>query len=187
VTGASPAHPLSSSDHHARRHLEHRLWANGVDVSQHFRSTAMTTDKLVAGEYESAENILHLWFPRRIELADEEGIRAFLEEVMVEWVQPCPSKPYLLVNFSNLHIRANMAEVYATSIAQFQSMLLGTYRYGVPPSFTGVAVALGNLRLAAPAHIFPDERSAREAIRTAKENQSILVHGRQPPNPGRRR
>jgi hypothetical protein len=129
----------------------------------------MTTDKLAAGEYESGENILHLWFPRRIELADEETIHAFFDEVMVDWIQPRPSKPYLLVNFSNLHIRPNMAEVYAASIARFQSMLLGTYRYGVPPSFTGVTVALGNLKLAAPAHIFPDERSAREAIRAAKE------------------
>jgi hypothetical protein len=147
----------------------------------------MTTDKLVAGEYESAENILHLWFPRRIELADEEAVRAFFDEVMAEWIRPRPSKPYLLVNFSNLHIRANMAEGYATNIARFQSMLLGTYRYGVPPSFTGVAVALGNLKLAAPAHIFPDERSAREAIRAARENQGGLVHDRQNRTPGRRR
>jgi hypothetical protein len=53
------------------------------------------------------------------------------------------AKPYLLVNFGNLHIRANMAKVYAKNIARFQSMLLGTYRYGMPPTFTGVAVALG--------------------------------------------
>jgi hypothetical protein len=147
----------------------------------------MTTNKLVAGEYESAENILHLWFPRRVELADEEAIRAFFDEVMTEWIRPRSSKPYLLVNFRNLHIRANMADVYATSIARFQSMLLGTYRYGVPPTFTGVAVALGNLQLAAPANIFQDERSAREAIRAAKENQSVLVHDRLHPHPGRRR
>ena len=147
----------------------------------------MTTDKLAAGEYESAENILHLWFPRRVELADEEAIRAFFDEVVSDWIRPRSTKPYLLVNFSNLHIRANMASVYATSIAQFQSMLLGTYRYGVPPTFTGVAVALGNLQLAAPANIFPDERSAREAIRAAKENRSVLVHDRRRPHPGWRR
>ena len=147
----------------------------------------MTTGKLSAGEYESAENILHLWFPRRIELADEAAIRAFFDEVLADWIQLRPSKPYLLVNFSNLHIRANMAEVYATNIARFQSMLLGTYRYGVPPSFTGVAVALGNLQLAAPANIFPDERSAREAIRAAKEDQRVLVHDRRHPPPDRRR
>jgi hypothetical protein len=55
----------------------------------------MTTAKLAAGEYESAENILHLWFPRRIELADGQATRAFFEEVTVDWIQPCPSKPYL--------------------------------------------------------------------------------------------
>jgi hypothetical protein len=130
----------------------------------------MESVKLTAGEYETAENILHLWFPRRIELVDEQGIRAFFEHVTVEWIEPCPSKPYLLVNFSNLHIRPDKAEVYAKNIARFQSILLGTYRYGVPPSFTGVTVALGNLKLAAPANIFPDQRSARDAIRTAKEH-----------------
>ena len=134
----------------------------------------MTTVKRAAGEYESDENILHLWFPLRVELADKQAIRAFFDEVQTDWIQPCPSKPYLLVNFGNLHIRANMAEVYAKSIARFQPMLLGTYRYGVPPTFTGVAVALGNLQLAAPANIFPDERSAREAIRAAKQKQSGL-------------
>jgi hypothetical protein len=131
----------------------------------------MTTVKLAAGEYESAENILHLWFPRRVELADEVAVRAFFDEVMADWIQPHPSKPYLLVNFSNLHLRANMAPAYAKNIARFQPMLRGTYRYGLPPTFTGVAVALGNLQLAAPANIFPDERSAREAIRVAKERQ----------------
>jgi hypothetical protein len=134
----------------------------------------MTTIKLVAGEYESGENILHLWFPRCIELADEEVIRAFFDEVLADWIQPCPSKPYLLVNFGNLHIRPNMAAVYAENIARFQSMLSGTYRYNMPPSFTGVAVALGNLQLAARANIFADEHSAREAIRAAKVKQSIV-------------
>jgi hypothetical protein len=136
----------------------------------------MTTIKLVAGEYESDENILHLWFPRCIELADEEGIRAFFGEVMTDWIQPCPSKPYLLVNFGNLHIRPNLAAAYAENISRFQSMLSGTYRYGVPPSFTGVAVALGNLQLAARANIFVDEHGAREAIRASKENQSVVAH-----------
>ncbi len=131
----------------------------------------MASTKLTAGEYEAAEGILHLWFPRRIELGDDEAIRAFFDEVVTDWIQQCPSKPYLLVNFSNLHIHANMAEAYATNIARFQPKLLGTYRYGVPPTFTGVAVALGNLRLAAPANIFPDERGARDAISAAKEKR----------------
>jgi hypothetical protein len=33
-----------------------------------------------------------------------------------------------------------------------------------------VAVALGNMKLASDPHIFPDEASAREAIRKAKES-----------------
>jgi hypothetical protein len=136
---------------------------------------ALATVKLTAGKYESAENILHLWFPRRVELADDGAVCGFFDEVVADWIQPCPRRPYLLVNFGNLHIQANMAEVYAKNIGRFQTMLLGTYRYGVPPSFTGVAVALGNLQLGAPANLFPDELSAREAIRIAKQKRDAPV------------
>jgi hypothetical protein len=147
----------------------------------------MTTAKRMAGEYDPAENILHLWFPQRVDLADEVAIRAFFDEATADWIQPRKSKPYLLVNFGNLHIRANMADAYAKSIERFQSMLLGTYRYGMPPSFTGVAVALGNLQLAAPANIFADDRSAREAIRIAKQSALVHARDRHHPHPGRRR
>lgn len=132
----------------------------------------MGNTKLTAGQYEAAENILHLWFPRRVELTTDEEVRGFFDEVIHDWVKPCPRRPYLLVNFGNLHIRPHLAEAYATNIGRFQGMLLGTYRYGVPASFTGVAVALGNLKLAAPANMFDDERSAREAIRVAKDRGS---------------
>ncbi len=135
----------------------------------------MTTVKLTAGEYEPAENILQLWFPQRIELTDEEAIRSFFDEVLVDWIQPCPRKPFLLVNFNNLHIRAAMAKGYAKNIARFQSLLLGTYRYGVPPTFTGVTVALGNLQLGAPANMFDDERSAREAIRQEQAKRGVVA------------
>jgi hypothetical protein len=124
--------------------------------------------KVTAGVYEESENVLHLWFPRRVELVDEEGVRIFFDEVIDDWIKPCPRPPYLLVNFRNLHIRPNLAEAYSRNIERFQTLLLGTFRYEVPASFTGVTVALGNLRLAARANIFPDERSAREAIRQAK-------------------
>jgi hypothetical protein len=133
---------------------------------------SMTKGKLTTGEYEASENILHLWYPRRVELASDEDLQAFFDEVIEDWIRPCPNRPYLLVNFANLHIRPNMAEAYAKNIKRFQGMLLGTYRYGVPASFTGVAVALGNLKLASPANIFVDERTAREAIRVAKERAS---------------
>ncbi|HXX68842.1 MAG TPA: hypothetical protein VEK07_16770 [Polyangiaceae bacterium] len=138
----------------------------------------MTKIKTTAGAYEASENILHLWFPQRVELLDEEAVRLFFDEVIADWIAPCPPRPYLLVDFANLHIRPNMAEAYAKNIARFQPMLLGTYRYGVPASFTGVAIALGNLRLAARANIFPDERSARDAIRLAKERAAGAGDGR---------
>jgi hypothetical protein len=145
----------------------------------------MATAKLTAGAYDATENILHLWFPRRVELTDEDTVRGFFDEVLEDWIKPCPQPPYLLVNFGNLHIRPNMSQAYSRNIARFQSMLLGTYRYGVPASFTGVAVALGNLELSAPAHIFADERAARDAIRLARE-RADATKARAPAPRGRR-
>jgi hypothetical protein len=140
----------------------------------------MTTPKLTTGFYEDGDNILHLWFPRRVELVDEEGVRAFFDEVIDDWIKRCPRPPYLLVNFKNLHIRPNLAEAYSRNIERFQPLLLGTYRYDVPASFTGVTVALGNLRLATKSNIFPDERSARDAIRQAKEQATGRSKGPRP-------
>jgi hypothetical protein len=139
----------------------------------------MTNPKLTAGAYEADANILHLWFPERVELADEEAVRLFFDEVITAFIAPCPKKPYLLVNFNNLHIRPNMAEAYAKNIARFQPMLIRTFRYGVPASFTGVAIALGNLKLASPANIYPDEKAAREAIQAAKDG--ALASGKRRP------
>lgn len=39
----------------------------------------MTAAKATAGAYDATENILHLWFPQRVELADEESVRKFLD------------------------------------------------------------------------------------------------------------
>ena len=124
----------------------------------------MATNR-IAGAYDPLQNILHLWFPKAVHLVDGDTVGEFFDEVVRDWIAPCQTRPYLLVNYANLHIAANLADEYATSLASFQAMLLGTFRYGVAPNFTGVAVALGNLKLAAGANIFPDEEAAREAIR----------------------
>ena len=133
--------------------------------------------KRIAGAYDPLENILHLWFPQAVRLLDAETVGVFFDEVVRDWVALCPTKPYLLVNYANLHIAANLADEYARSIAGFQQMLLGTFRYGVAPNFTGVTVALGNLKLAVGANIFSDEASAREAIR---RKAARSVRGRLP-------
>jgi hypothetical protein len=127
--------------------------------------------KQIAGSYDPIENILHLWFPAPLRLVDDRTITEFFDEVVSLWIAPCPMKPYLLVNYTNLHIAPNKAEAYAAAIRGFQALILGTFRYNVAPNFTGVAVALGNLKLAAEPNIFPDEFSAREAVARAKKGK----------------
>jgi hypothetical protein len=130
--------------------------------------TNRAVSKFTFGAYEGAENILHLWYPNRVQLADEATVVDFFEEVESLWIRPCPTRPYLLVNYANVHLAANMAAVYAARIARFRPLVIETFRYGVAPDFTGVAVALGTLKLAARANIFADEAAARDAIRRYK-------------------
>lgn len=129
-------------------------------------------EKLVAGQYEADGNVLHLWFPRPVHLQDPEGITAFFTEVVDDWIAGCPTKPFLLVNYANLHIRPDMSSAYADSVQAFAPMLRAIFRYGMTSDatghFTGVAVTLGNLRMKAPANIYRTEAAAREAIRKAR-------------------
>jgi hypothetical protein len=124
-----------------------------------------------SGVYEPGENILHLWYTKPVVLADEATIVAFFDEVESEWIRACPAKPYLLVNYANVQIAPKMTDVYARRIERFKALVVGTYRYGVKSDLTGVSVALGNMSLALQANIFPDEASARAAIRASRADR----------------
>ncbi len=120
--------------------------------------------KQVAGRFELDQNILHLWFPEPVVLRDADSVTAFFDEVVDDWIANAPDQVYLLVNYENLHIAGRVADSYSANIRRFQHKLLGTFRYGIPADFTGVAVSLGNMQLHAPANLFADEASARAAI-----------------------
>jgi hypothetical protein len=124
--------------------------------------------KRIAGRFESNQSILHLWFPAPIILRDVDTVTSFFDEVVSDWIDPTPGRFYLLVNYENLHIAGRVADCYAANIKRFQSKLLGTFRYGIPADFTGVAVSLGNLQLQAPANLFESEAAARAAIDAAR-------------------
>jgi len=98
--------------------------------------------KQVAGRFEEATNILHLWFPNAVLLRDAQGVTAFFDEVIEDWIDKADGNIYLLVNYENLHIAAQVADSYAENIKRFQHKLFGTFRYGIPGDFTGVAVSL---------------------------------------------
>jgi hypothetical protein len=126
------------------------------------------SDTYTSGVYEEEENILHLWYERPIDLRDEEMITAFFGEVETRFIRSCPTKPYLLVNFKNVRIAPTMTTAYTRAIQRFLPLVLGTFRYGIERDLTGVAVAMGNMEVAARANIFPDETSARAAIHRAR-------------------
>jgi len=128
--------------------------------------------KATSGSYDPRENVLHLWFPDPVRLNDEGSIQSFFDEVLHDWIRPCPTKPYLLVNYANLHVRPDMVDSYAKAIGRFRDLVRGTFRYGISADatgqFTAVAVRLGNLRLSAPTNIYASEQEARHAIQRAK-------------------
>jgi hypothetical protein len=103
-----------------------------------------------------------------VQLCSEATVVEFFDEVERVWIRPCPTRPYLLVNYANVYLAATMAAVYAERIRRFRPLVIDTFRYGVAPDFTGVAVALGTMKVATKANIFPDEASARDAIRRHK-------------------
>jgi hypothetical protein len=118
----------------------------------------------ITGEWEPATGILHFWCEKPTILADEASVTAFFDEVQYEWIKPLPKKPFLLVDYTNLHIRPSVSNFYAKSIQRFQPLILGTARFNVKPDLTGVAVSLGNAKLDAQPNIYPDEQTARDAI-----------------------
>lgn len=124
-----------------------------------------------SGNYDVAENILHLWFTRRVVLADAATVKEFFQEVTREWIERCPTPPYLLVNYNNVQILPSATQEYANAIAGFQSKLIATFRYGISPDLTGVAVSMGNLTLSRPANVFATEAEARAAIAAYKQRE----------------
>jgi hypothetical protein len=127
--------------------------------------------KLTNGSYDAAQNILHLWFPQRVVLSDAATVQEFFHEVTHEWIDRCPTPPYLLVNYENLHISPAATQDYAAAIATFQSKIIATFRYAVSADLTGVAVSMGNLSLSRPANVYATEADARAAITAAKTRQ----------------
>lgn len=127
--------------------------------------------RLINGSYDPDQNILHLWIPQRVVLTDAATVEEFFREVTHEWIDRCPSPPYVLVNFENLHILPAATQAYAASIASFQSKIVATFRYAVSADLTGVAVSMGNLTLSRPANVFATEAEARAAIAAFKQRQ----------------
>ena len=88
---------------------------------------------------------------------------------MVELLKRCPRPPYLLVDYTNFAIAAAMTHVYASQVKAYRHLAAGVFRYNLSPDTEGVltkvAVLVANRT---DANVFPDEQSARDAIRKAQ-------------------
>jgi len=124
--------------------------------------------RFVEGEYEPGSNVLRLWHPRRVTLNEPRLVEQFFQNV-VELLKACPRPPYLLVDYTNFHIAAEMTQFYARQVKAYRHLTVGVFRYNLSPDTEGVltkvAILVANR---AAANIFPDERSAREAIGKAR-------------------
>jgi hypothetical protein len=128
----------------------------------------MSEQPYVLGVYERENNILHTWHPNPIVLDDPFTIERFFREVR-RLIEACPEPPYNLVNYAGLSISPEMMGAYQAQLKTYRPMLRGVFRYGIAEgvqgTLTGVTVRLANK---AEANIFPDEATAREAIRKAR-------------------
>jgi hypothetical protein len=122
----------------------------------------------IQGKYEPAEGILHLSHPEPTTLSDPQAVEGFFQEV-ARLIRRCPQPPYLLVDYTNLDIVVDMTRAYANQVRAYRSLVKGVYRYNLSASTEGVltkvAVLLANK---SDANIYPDEASARAAIRHAR-------------------
>jgi hypothetical protein len=132
----------------------------------------MVQTKYVVGIYEAEENILHLSHPKPIMLNTPQVMEDFFREVMY-WIRSCPVKPYLLVNYTNVEIAVDITQEYSRQLRNYRPMVLEVYRYGLSHdltgSFTTMAVRMGNMKSATNSNIYPDEATARQALRKARE------------------
>jgi hypothetical protein len=127
---------------------------------------------MVLGAYEAQENVLRLWHPERVVLGDPETIKRFFKEV-ARLIMACPAPPYVLVDYTNAEIPSDMTQEYAAAVRAYRPGVKGVFRYnisgGTEGVLTRVTVLIANK---ADANIFPDEASARAAVRKARAEQS---------------
>lgn len=133
----------------------------------------MAQTKYVTGKYDEEENILWLSHPKPITLNTPTVMEEFFREVTY-WIQSCPTKPYLLVDYNNLEIAVDITWEYAQQLRNYRPLVLSVYRYGLSTnlsgSFTAMAVRMGNLKSSTSSNIYQDEATARQAIQEARES-----------------
>jgi hypothetical protein len=130
---------------------------------------------MMAGAYDAVERILKLWYPEPVHLKDDAAMKTMFDEAKREWFSRYLSgdaKLALLIDLSNLHVSPTLVDAFAAELRPMLPRLLGVYRYNAPKDFTGVALSLGAVRAEErSAPLYPDEASARAAIRAARQAQ----------------
>lgn len=143
--------------------------------SNHKGWKAMQQTRYVVGRYDPEENILHLWHPNPTFLNTPEILKDFFNEVTF-WLRSCPTRPYLLVNYANVDITVDLTTEYSRQVKIYHPMVLGVFRYGISASlngsFTTMTVRMGNMKNSMASNLYPDETSARAAIRKQKQTVS---------------
>jgi hypothetical protein len=133
----------------------------------------MQQTKHIAGRYEADQNILHLWHPNPIILNSAALLEEFFKEVAL-WIKSCPTRPYLLVNYTNVEISVDLTAEYAQQVKNYHPFVLGAFRYGVSEDlagrFTAMTIRMGHMRIATTSNLFPDELSARQAIALVRQS-----------------
>lgn len=131
--------------------------------------TLKQVSHVIGYRYERGENILKMWTKELVRMIEPTVVRRFYEDCAVV-IAHCPTKPWLLVDFSKVELSVAMAHEYARGIGLLKPLVIETFRFGAHQGdFITTAIRLGATQISTRSNIFADEASARAAIKAARE------------------
>jgi hypothetical protein len=119
--------------------------------------------------YDSVANIIHMSFPRPLELRTKDEISAHFERVIAFWrANAGGKKAYFVVNFDNVTIdAAELAHYTAQSKRAHDVCAIASFRYG-GSALQRTATRLAGMKMQRPSNIFDTREEAMAAVRAMK-------------------
>jgi hypothetical protein len=128
----------------------------------------MTSD-LISLSFDADENVIHMAFPRPIELRTREEITAHFDRVIAFWRSHARGKKvYFVVDFDNVTISvAELAHYAAQSRRAHDLCAIASVRFG-GNSLQRTATRLAGMKIQRASNIFDSREEAMAAVRAMK-------------------
>ena len=139
-----------------------------VDAPERGRLSSLLAMPMVSGAYEAEDGVLRLWHPGRAVLDSAAQVKQYFEEIG-RLIASCPSPPWLLIDYANVEVRREVTQEYVEKARAYRPLVRDVHRFGVSEATEGVLTRVAILlATGVDANIFPDEASARAALRKVR-------------------